>query len=107
MLREEDLPSAKEIHRMTIESNSAYESTVNNMIIDIKNATKTGICECHYPYKVPKAFSDRLKKWLNGLGYEVQFSKAEGYGDTLGSDIQMMKVFIRWYHAKPKQIEYI
>tara|TARA_R110000772_G_scaffold268686_1_gene397425 strand:+ start:489 stop:788 length:300 start_codon:yes stop_codon:yes gene_type:complete len=99
MLKEKDLPSAQEINKMSKESDGAYESAVNNIIIGIKETTETGHYEYTYWQKLPKSFSSRLTKWLNGLGYEVGFRSFEKNGDknSLGWDIELMKVFIRWH----------
>lgn len=99
MLKEKDLPNVQEIHKMSKESKGAYESAVNNIIIGIKEITETGRYEYTYWNKLPKSFSSRLTKWLNGLGYKVEFRKFEKTGDknSLGWDIELMEVLIKWY----------
>jgi predicted transcriptional regulator len=99
MLKEKDLPSVQEIRKMSKESDGAYETAVNNIIIGIKETTETGRYEYIYWNKLPKSFSTRLSKWLTGLGYEVQFRDFEKSGDknSLGWDIELMEVFIRWH----------
>ena len=84
---------------MSKESEGAYESAVNNIIIGIKETTETGRYEYTYWNKLPKYFSTRLTKWLNGLGYKVEFRDFEKTGDknSLGWGIELMEVFIKWH----------
>ena len=98
-LKEEDLPSVQEIRKMSKESEGAYESAVNNIIIGIKEATETGRYEYTYSIKLPKCFSVRLTKWLEGSGYTVEFRKFEMSEDknSLGWGIELMEVFIKWH----------
>jgi hypothetical protein len=98
MLKEEDLPSVKETHKMSKESEGAYESAVNNIIIGIIKTTETGIFEYTYWDKLPVSFYGRLTQWLEGSGYEVEFRDLEKSGDkgSLGWDIQLTELFIKW-----------
>jgi len=99
MLGEKDLPNVKEIRKMSRESEGSYKTAVNNIIIGIKEATEKGRYEYTYRTKLPKTFSARFKKWLNGLGYKVEFRNFEKSGDknSLGWDIELMEVFIEWH----------
>lgn len=75
MLKEKNLPNAKEINKLSRESQGAYEALVNNIIIGIKKITKEGRYEYTHYKKIPLVFTNKLKKWLNDLGYEVIFRK--------------------------------
>lgn len=99
MLEEKDLPSVEEIYKMSKESEGAYASAVNNIIIGIKETAETGSHEYTYWNKIPKSFSHRLHKWLTELGYEVQFSEFERTEDknSLGWNIELMEVSIKWH----------
>tara|TARA_R100000951_G_scaffold97128_1_gene86691 strand:+ start:966 stop:1265 length:300 start_codon:yes stop_codon:yes gene_type:complete len=99
MLEEKDLPNVQEIRKMSRESEGSYKTAVNNIIIGIKEATEKGRYEYTYRTKLPITFSERLTKWLNGLGYKVEFRKFEETGDknSLGWNIKLMEVFIKWH----------
>lgn len=99
MLKEKDLPNAQEVYKMSKESDGAFQSAVNNIIIGIKETTETGRYEYTYWNKLPKSFSKRLYKWLTELGYKVEFRDAQKSGDknSLGWNIELVEVFIKWH----------
>ena len=101
MLKEKDLPSAEGVHKMSKESDGAYASAVNNIIIGIKETTETGCYEYTYWNKLPKSFSTRLTEWLSGLGYKVEFRSYGKSGDknSLGRDIELMEVSMNWHQS--------
>ena len=98
MLKEQDLPNAKEIYKKSKESYGAYEVEVNNIIIGIKETTEKGRFEYVHSSKIPMSFSSMLTRWLNDLGYKVEFRNIDRTKDkdSLGRDIKLVRLFIKW-----------
>ena len=99
ILKEKDLPKANETHRISKESDSAYNNIVHNIIVGIMQTTEKGSYEYQYFTQIPKCFGIRIYKWLKEKGYEVEIKEVPSrtVRSILGKDIESVNVFIKWH----------
>tara|TARA_R110000796_G_scaffold48159_2_gene115643 strand:- start:1670 stop:2041 length:372 start_codon:yes stop_codon:yes gene_type:complete len=104
MLEEKDLPHANSTNKRSTESDGAYNSALNNIIIGIHETTYKGQYEYTHPQKLPKSFCVRLSNCFKHKGYEVDFKdnphdyKDEPTINIMGWEIEFVVVSIKWHY---------